>query len=344
MLRPIAGILLATFLSGCELFPQAIHRPVILNPFPELSRIAVAPFVNLSDEPTVDGHTLAKAYFAELQATPGFEVVPLAVTETAMRQHRLDLNQPAEARRLAQILGVDAVVVGAVTDYSPYYPPRLGLHVQWWAADPRILAIPPGYGLPWGTPEEEFIPDRLAYEAEMASLRAELELRAIPQDPAAEEVVPPAGLPPNDLPPPLDENRTDGDPPAAGQAARITGGALAGASSADAMALSPEDRVPGVGSACPRGGPPWIPVGRGPSEGPVLSHTRIFQGHDSDVAEALTTYSNFRTDARFGGWQAYLQRSDDFIRFCCHLHISEMLSARGGAGKTRVVWQWSHSR
>ena len=60
----------------------------------------------------------------------------------------------------------------------------------------------------------------------------------------------------------------------------------------------------------------------------------------SDRTEALASYYYFRDDARFGGWQAYLQRSNDFVRFCCHMHISEMLSARGGAGETRVVWRW----
>ena len=43
-------------------------------------------------------------------------------------------------------------------------------------------------------------------------------------------------------------------------------------------------------------------------------------------------------------FESYLQRSDDFIRFCCHLHITEMLAARGGAGKTRVVWRWPIGR
>ena len=27
-------------------------------------------------------------------------------------------------------------IVGAVTDYSPYYPPRMGLAVNWYAANP----------------------------------------------------------------------------------------------------------------------------------------------------------------------------------------------------------------
>jgi hypothetical protein len=81
-----------------------------------------------------------------------------------------------------------------------------------------------------------------------------------------------------------------------------------------------------------------------PTDSPVMTHTRIYHGHDGDFTQALATYYHFRNDARFGGWQNYLQRSDDFMRFCCHMHISEMLSARGGADQTRVVWRWPDSR
>ncbi|HVT26524.1 MAG TPA: hypothetical protein VHE81_00765, partial [Lacipirellulaceae bacterium] len=81
-----------------------------------------------------------------------------------------------------------------------------------------------------------------------------------------------------------------------------------------------------------------------PCNGPIMTHTRIYQGNDSEFTEALASYYHFRDDARFGGWQNYLQRSDDFIRFCCHLDICEMLAARGGGGETRVVWQWPDCR
>ena len=81
-----------------------------------------------------------------------------------------------------------------------------------------------------------------------------------------------------------------------------------------------------------------------PHYGPVLKHTRIYHGTDPDITQALQGYVYFRDDARFGGWESYLQRSDDFVRFCCHMHISEMLSARGGSRKTRVVWRWPESR
>jgi hypothetical protein len=87
-------------------------------------------------------------------------------------------------------------------------------------------------------------------------------------------------------------------------------------------------------SAAGSGRPPCCP-----NNGPVMTHTRIYHGNDGDFTEALANYYHFRNDARFGGWQNYLQRSDDFIRFCCHMHIAEMLSARGGADRTRVAYE-----
>jgi hypothetical protein len=85
--------------------------------------------------------------------------------------------------------------------------------------------------------------------------------------------------------------------------------------------------------------PPCIPY-----DGPVLSHTRIYRGNDDDVTEALQGYVFFRNDNRFGGWRSFLSRSDDYIRFCCHMHICEMLSARGGSRKTDVVYRWPECR
>ena len=77
---------------------------------------------------------------------------------------------------------------------------------------------------------------------------------------------------------------------------------------------------------------------------PVLSHTRLYHGNDADFTRRLGDYYRLQDEARFGGWQGYLQRSDDFVRFCCHLHITEMLAERGGEGETRVVWRWPIGR
>ena len=105
----------------------------MVNPAPNLSVVAVAPFVNLSAEPAADGRRFALAYATELQQVPGFEVVPVGVVETAMTARGLDPTDPRDALALAAAVGADAVVVGAITDYDPYYPPRVGMKTAWYA-------------------------------------------------------------------------------------------------------------------------------------------------------------------------------------------------------------------
>jgi hypothetical protein len=373
--------------------PDISHQPQVHNPFPQLSRVAVAPFFNQSDEATVDGRRFAMAYFGELQATAGFEIVPLGVVEEAILRNGIDLSKPAEVRRLAKVLGVDAVVIGTVTDYSPYYPPRCGMRVEWYTANSGFHEIPPGYGLPWGTPEEEFIPPPLVYEAEMALARAQLatqtpdctsccETPNVPITPdlpvlapnhpsagngASEPNAVPLDVPAEPLPPPT----SDDEESAHGNATTAYEEVIARAKVAGSAVSTTGERpcAPGIsqttgpidmGGAIPPNGtlpPDWpdergfIPPAPSPvrppcvvNSGPVMTHTRIYHGNDPQFTEALAGYVHFRDEQRFGGWQTYLQRSEDFIRFCCHLHISEMLSARGGAGETRVVCEWPASR
>jgi len=354
-------------LPGCSLLPDVAHQPTLHNPFPQLSRVAVAPFFNLSEEPTLSGVDVATAYYAELQSVPGFEVVPVGVVETAMLAHGIELTGPAEARRLAQVLDVDAVVVGAVTDYTPYYPPQMGVRVEWYAANPGFHPIPPGYGLPWGTAEEEQIPDRLVLEAEMALAREQLAT----QTPTYEEVPAPQKLPAKEIPAPQAESGPPGPAPTGpdwgsgvNPLAHQGEGGAAGDLMPAAEAASPsgtgDSIFTALGSAGlpPTGLPPDWPDPKGfvpspprvtpptmqPSDEPVMRHTAIYRGNDSDFTAALESYYRFRDEARFGGWQSYLQRSDDFVRFCCRMHIWQMLSARGGAGETRVVWRWPHIR
>ena len=53
---------------------------------------------------------MAEAYAAELAEVPGYEVISVSVVETAARAYQLDLNREEDARRLAQILDIDAIV------------------------------------------------------------------------------------------------------------------------------------------------------------------------------------------------------------------------------------------
>jgi hypothetical protein len=335
--------------SGCALLPEMVHQPSLHNPFPQLSKVAIAPFFNLSHEPTLDGRKVANAYFNELQLVPGFEVIPVGVVEQAMRENHLTINGAADARRLAQLLGADALVIGAVTDYSPYYPPRLALQVEWYAANPNFHPIPAGYGLPWGTPGEKEIPGPLVFEAEMALAKAQLRTQTPPYEKLPGATPAPQGDPAGAPATPAAE--PDGKamkPSSLGQSGAVRAVTHEEPAAVAAGPLAPA--VPGLPSDWPdaRGFVPPPPLTRPPaacpSDSPVLRHTRTYNGHDSEFIDALENYYYFRNDARLGGWQGYLQRSDDFIRFCCHTHLWEMLAARGGAGETRVVWRWSGIR
>jgi hypothetical protein len=289
-MRQVLAVILTLSLSGCSLLPHSARLPTLHNPYPQLSKIAIVPFFNQSSEKTVDGRQFALAYFNELQLIPGYEVVPVGVVEGAIRDGQLTMRGPADARRLAQNLGVDAVVIGAVTDFCAYYPPRCAMRAEWYAANPGFHPIPPGYGLPWGTKAAKQIPPNVIFEAEMALAKEQLKT----QTPDAAAAGGPEGVRP-------------GWP-------------------------DPRGFVPPPPSPAPPSC--W------PSDAPVMSHTQAFNGHDSAFTDALEDYYLFRDDARFGGWQGYLERSDDFVRFCCYLHIRDMLTSRGGAGETRVVWRW----
>jgi hypothetical protein len=424
LLRLAVGAGVVILVAGCGILPEISHQPTYHNPFPQLTKVAVAPFFNLSAEPTVDGRQFADAYFNALQAIPGFEVVPFTVVEAKANEMHLSLANPIEVRKLAEALEVDAVVIGAVTDFSPYYPPRCALQVEWYAANPCFHTVPAGYGLPWGTIEEEYIPDTLVLESELELARSQLKTQTPTPISAAGDAVPAserkpaktgnllttiaarreahmssaakaqaaarpsnAAMPSLTPPPAIARSNegkqmayletVDGDSaiPTIGMQSVLSPRARASA----AAKKQPPEVVPGplpdhgpIGPA-PLVAPPapgalaavpiaQLPVDwpdpRGlvpappspvcpdcrPSDEPVLRHTRVYNGHDVGVTTALETYRYFKDDARTGGWQSYLQRSDDFIRFCCHMHITEMLSARGGAGETRVVWRWPERR
>jgi hypothetical protein len=334
-------------LVGCAAFPDRRVEPQYHNPFPQLHRVAVLPFYNQSAEPTVDGEEVALAYYNELQAIPGFEVMPVGVAKQLLLASGIEPRTGSDFQQLARQMGVDAVLVGSVTEFSPYYPPRIGLAVDWYAANPGFHAIPAGYGLPWGRAEEEYIPSPLVEEAEFELAREQLKTQT-PE------------LPPQ-FPNELREEIADGnvshaslatesaasrgvDPPAAGAGTAIGPPIppLGGILGANIPPQLPPDWPD------PRGfiPPPPSPVRPAPrvQHEPIITHTRIYHGQDAQLTEVLENYYFFRDDARFGGWLGYLQRPEDYVRFCCHVHVTETLAARGGAREGRVVYRWPLGR
>lgn len=351
--------------SGCAMLPEIVHQPTLHNPFPQISKVAVATFFNASTEATVDGRKFAEAYAAELAEVPGYVVIPVSQVEMAMRVNGLQLEKEKDARRLAQILGVDAVVVGVVTEYTPYYPPRLTLHVAWFTANPNFHPIPAGYGLPWGTAGEKDIPGPLVFQAELALAKEQLKTQTPPYQKLPLDL--PASEGPGGSSAPGSSPGIPGQPPkdltANGKhdvrtvSHEVESTKSTNSPSAPATATPTAPATLTTGETVPEVAPVWpdphgfiprppaahAPAGV-PSDEPVMQHMKCYRGNDAEFTTALENYYYSRDDARLGGWQNYLQRSDDFVRFCCRLHIWEMLGARGGAGETRVVWRWSPIR
>ena len=340
MLVLAAGATVLAGAAGCTAVPRIMYEPQYHNPFPQLARVAVLPFFNQSTNPTVNGLLVAEAYRGELQRIPGFEVLPVGVVDRYLADAGIRLDHTTNFQQLAQTLGVDAVVVGSVTELYEYYPPRMGLAVNWFAANPSFHPIPPGYGLPWGTEQEEWIPDTLVRDAEFALARQQLATQT--------PDIPPMPLQDTDRSGTSTIRRVSGTDAGGGQdapnALELNGGAAARPISEHGPgSLGLPDDWPD-----PRGFVPKSPSRERPAPNPqpypVMELVRQYQGSDSEFTERLASYYEFRDDARAGGWQSYLQRKDDFIRFCCYMHITELLAARGGADESRVVWRWNIDR
>lgn len=294
--------LLWTSLSlGCQQWPTMGHRPVIYNPFPQLQKIAVLPFFNQSNEPTVDGFAVAEIYQSELQKIRGFQVMPVGVVEQYLIDQQISLDPSTDFQQLAKDLGVDVLVVGSVTVYSPYNPPRMGLAIDWYAAETSFHRIPAGYGLPWGTHEEEFIPDDLVWQAEFELAREQLKTQ-------------------------VPVSKTDAD---SLQEPSVTAGI-------PADWPDPQGFIPPAPLAQR---PPFRPY-----RGPLIEQVRLYDGADRDLLTKLQAYYEWQQDTRTGGWRGYLDRSEDFTRFCCYVHLAEMLAARGGVDQSELVFDTFGSR
>jgi hypothetical protein len=171
--------LLGLGLSGCEVMPVTRYKPTLHNPFVgNMYSVAVVPFYNLTGNDRVDGREFANCFALELQRVPGFKVIANKIVEKTMWEHDLDLhkfNDVDNIRLLAQILDVDVVVIGKIHNFSMSYPPHTKFETEWYHVNPYLQPIVKGFGLPWGTEYEHYIPDRIILQAEMELARAQIQ-------------------------------------------------------------------------------------------------------------------------------------------------------------------------
>lgn len=117
--------------AGCAtLYPPRTAEPLDA-PYEDRQVWAVAPLMNESGSRHADGVRLADKLARQLETASPLTVEPVNRVLDAM--DALDMGEvtsPGEAELLRQTLGVDALVVGMVTAYEPYDPPKLGLALE----------------------------------------------------------------------------------------------------------------------------------------------------------------------------------------------------------------------
>lgn len=127
-------------LQGCgrRAEPLQVNAP-LLSPYPAIW--AVAPLANESGVSVFDPMRISDILTEEIARVQGLEAIPVQRVLVAMRA--LDIGaveSPAQARAIANVLGVDGLIVGSITAYDPYRPPKLGLTLQLYAADQSVDA------------------------------------------------------------------------------------------------------------------------------------------------------------------------------------------------------------
>lgn len=89
---------------------------------------AVVPLRNESGTSIVDPLEVSDKVVQAAAEVHGIHALPLNRTIAAMHALKMsELQSPADAKKLASELGVDGLLVGSITAWDPYNPPKCGL-------------------------------------------------------------------------------------------------------------------------------------------------------------------------------------------------------------------------
>ncbi len=194
----LCALLLVPVLAGCS-FHSSKYMKYPQNPYTHVRTIAVAPFLSEGSAsgaeashshgamaPATDGNGLeaAEIFANELAQVPGIRVIRPGHVKDAVLKDASQIANVQEALAVAKKLGADAIIVGVVTDYDPYPPPRAGIAIQMFAENPSAenpggdptSEVLSGRPLAVGPAEQRFlvIAFERVFDAHQAATRDEL--------------------------------------------------------------------------------------------------------------------------------------------------------------------------
>jgi hypothetical protein len=126
--------------AGCEWYEMIDFTgpPVdpLVSPYPTRHVWAIAPLRNESGTRYADGAVMADKLQRQLGAAVNLDVLPVNRTLAAMQAlHLVEVATPEQALAVLRKLGADGLVVGTITSYEPYDPPKLGLALELYVDD-----------------------------------------------------------------------------------------------------------------------------------------------------------------------------------------------------------------
>ncbi len=122
---------LVLLMSGCLYDQQPPGAEPLVSPYVQRRVWAVAPMRNESGSLYADGLAMADHLARQLENASNVDVLPVNRVLRAMEVLEIPvISTEAEARRVMQALDADGLVIGTITAYDPYDPPKLGLAIE----------------------------------------------------------------------------------------------------------------------------------------------------------------------------------------------------------------------
>jgi hypothetical protein len=141
-------------IGGCDLLPKKVERPQSLSsPYPAPKVWAVAPLRNESGTTQLDPLRVSDQIAQQVQQVHEIDVVPVNRVVEAMQAAKLrEVGSKVDALALINTLDVDGLIVGSLSGWDPYQPPKIGATLQLYARtlprneaalDPKALTRAP---------------------------------------------------------------------------------------------------------------------------------------------------------------------------------------------------------
>jgi TolB-like protein len=121
-----AAVILTTLLFSCAYWKVPSYLIYPKNPFPDIKTVAIFPFINYSGQ-KISGEEFASKFASELSKFEGFRTITPAQIKSIVTTQPSTLD---EALETAQRLKADAIILGAIKNYNPYYPPSIVVFVE----------------------------------------------------------------------------------------------------------------------------------------------------------------------------------------------------------------------